>query len=75
MAVIIISITKINITFNTNTIQADTITSMTTDDADKYLEDAIKDTNSPSCSTRQAQIANAIYSKKIYELLKEKENK
>lgn len=72
--IVIISTTKINITINANTANADTgISDTTIADADKHLDDAINNTFSPSNATRDAQIANAIYSKKIYELL-EKEN-
>lgn len=74
LAVVIVSTSKINITVNTNSAQADTISNMTVDDADRYLEDSLKHFNSESVSTKEAQIANAIYSKEIYKLLKEKNN-
>jgi alpha-glucuronidase len=55
------------------TVQADTnIENMTIEDADNYLKSAIDTHNSLDGSIRQASIAQAIYAKKTYELLKEK---
>jgi len=72
VVLIIMSTARINITFNANTANADTSMGSTTiADADKHLDAAINNTFSPGNATRDAQIANAIYSKKIYELLKD----
>lgn len=70
----VLSTNKISITINSNEAEASTFTNMTIEDADRLLEDSMN-IKSVSTATREAQIANAVYSKEIYKLLKEKENK
>jgi hypothetical protein len=83
LAITIIATTKIsiNIQTNANSVQADTtkvnINSMTIDDANNYLNNVINDNSYDSSQvntrlTKEAAIAQAIYQKKTYELLKEK---
>jgi hypothetical protein len=74
LAIILITTTKISINIDThaNSANAQSTNNMTIDTADFYLNRAVNEDKFASQQGPDAQVAQAIYEKKIYELLKEK---